>query len=237
MFRETAHVYDLIYGALGKDYARESAEIRALVDDRNPRARTLLDVACGTGGHLLHLKDRYDLTGVDLDPGMLEVASRQLPDIPLVPADMRTLDLGRTFDAVICLFSSVGYLADTGELDTSVGGMARHLNPGGVLVVDGWVRPDAWIEGGHTGFETASGDGGLKVVRMVRSERRGDKTNLEMHYLIATTEKIDHVVELHELTLFTPADYESAFAGAGLRVEVVDSPMPGRDRYVGTFAG
>jgi hypothetical protein len=36
MFRETAHLYDLIYDAMGKDYAAESAEVRSLLQSRNP---------------------------------------------------------------------------------------------------------------------------------------------------------------------------------------------------------
>ena len=48
MFRHTAHIYDLIYEAAGKDYAAESSAIRSLIQARNPEARNLLDVACGT---------------------------------------------------------------------------------------------------------------------------------------------------------------------------------------------
>jgi dTDP-3-amino-3,4,6-trideoxy-alpha-D-glucopyranose N,N-dimethyltransferase len=234
MFSETAHVYDLIYDAIGKDYAGESSEIKAMLDRRNPGARTLLDVACGTGGHLRYLKDHYEVTGVDLDPAMIEAARHRLDRTPLVVGDMRSLDLGRTFDAVICLFSSIGYLADEGELETAVRSMAGHLNPKGVLIVDGWVRPDSWLDGGHVSVDTAVDDTGLQVVRVVRSERSGEKTLLEMQYLIATGERIEHVTEVHELTLFAPEAYETALEAAGLEVEVVESPMPGRDRYVGT---
>ena len=45
-------LYDAIYQGIGKDYAAESAEITALIRARRPDAVTLLDVACGTGGHL-----------------------------------------------------------------------------------------------------------------------------------------------------------------------------------------
>lgn len=237
MFRGTAHVYDLIYEAVGKDYAAESIQIQILIDERNPGAHTLLDIACGTGGHLRHLRDRYEVTGVDLDAEMLEQARLHLPDVRLVEADMRELDLGGTFDAVICLFSSVGYVEGTDELDLAVRSMAQHLNPGGVLIIDGWVRPEAWIGGGHTSVDVATTDPEAKIARMVRSERVGARTSLEMHYLIGTGERIEHVVEHHHLTLFEPQDYEAAFAKAGLEVDVVQSPVPDRDRYVGHSAG
>jgi SAM-dependent methyltransferase len=235
MFRHTAHIYDLLYEATGKDYARESTDLHRLIEQRRPGARTLLDVACGTGGHLRHLGRWYDVTGVDLDPGMLDQARGRLPDVRLVEADMRTLALDASFDAVVCLFSSIGYLRSADELVTAVGAMARHLTPGGVLIVDGWVRPDAWISGGTTEATTATSEQ-VTVVRMSRSRRQGDRTYLDMHHLIGTPDGIEHVVDHHELTLFAPVDYETAFRASGLVVDTVESPMPGRDRYVAVTA-
>jgi SAM-dependent methyltransferase len=109
MFDRTAHLYDLLYSF--KDYEAESAALVALIRGRNPSASSLLDVACGTGRHLELLRPAFpDVAGVDLEPGLLEVARARLPEVSLSLADMRTFDLGRAFDAVTCLFSSVGYL-------------------------------------------------------------------------------------------------------------------------------
>jgi SAM-dependent methyltransferase len=232
MFRHTAHVYDLLYEASGKDYAQESSEIDRLIQRRAPGARRLLDVACGTGGHLRHLRHRYEVTGVDIDPGMLGEARVHLPDVALVHGDMRTFALGESFDAAVCLFSSIGYLRSTGELKDAVAAMARHLNPGGVLIVDGWVRPDEWIDGGSTQLTTAATEQ-VTVVRMTRSRREGDRTHLEMHHLVDTADGIEYLLDHHELTLFAPGDYDAAFRAAGLTVDTVESPLPGRDRYVG----
>ena len=233
MFTHTASVYDLLYESLGKDYAAEAADLQALIERRRPGARTLLDVACGTGGHLRHLQRTYAVTGADLDRAMLVEARRHLPHVPLFEADMRSLSLDQSFDVVLCLFSSVGYLRSTQELDQAVRGMAEHLEPGGVLVVDGWLRPDAWLDDGPTQVTTASGPD-LDVVRMVRSRRADNRTTLDMHYLVATHDGIEHLVEHHELTLFTPEQYEAAFAACGLAVSVEAGPYPGRDRYVAT---
>lgn len=232
MFRDTAHVYDVVYDAMGKDYESESADVDALIQARRPGARTLLDVACGTGGHLRHLRAHYEVVGTDLEPSMLREAARRLDGVPLHQADMRTLALGTRFDAVICLFSSVGYLRDRDELGAAVSAMADHLHPGGLLIVDGWLRPDAW--GDDRPPHTLVGqDGDLTVVRVSRSAREGTETTLEMHYLIADAGEIEHRVEEHLMHLFTPDEYEGAFRAAGLTVETVVSPMAGRDRYVG----
>jgi SAM-dependent methyltransferase len=235
VFHTTAHLYDLLYRASGKDYEAESADVHDLIQARAPGAATLLDVACGTGGHLRYFTGWYEATGVDLDPAMVAVARAELPDLVIVEGDMRTLDLGRTFDAAVCLFSSIGYLRSTTEMDKAVAAMGRHLVPGGVLVVDGWVRPDAWIDGGVTTIERAHSNE-VDVVRMSRSRRLGHRTFLEMHHLVSTANGIEHLVDHHELTLFAPHEYQAAFAGAGFTVETVPSPVPGRDRYVGITA-
>jgi SAM-dependent methyltransferase len=188
--------------------------------------------ACGTAGHLRHLRESYDVIGVDVDPGMLAVARQSLPDVELIEADMRSLALNATFDAVVCLFSSIGYMRDVGELHAAVSGMARHLNPRGVLIVDGWVRPDAWLGPGTTHVDLAEGDK-VKIVRVSRSQRDGNQTYLEMHHLVATLDSIEHIVDEHHLTLFTREEYEEAFTMARLTVDVLASPMPDRDRFVG----
>ena len=232
MFGASAHVYDLIYAAAGKDYEAESAEIHRIIQQRRPGARTLLDVACGTGGHLRHLRASYQVTGVDIDPAMLAEAARALPGVTLVEQDMRTLDMGGSFDAVLCLFSSIGYMTGPADLDAALGSMAAQLGDGGVLVVDGWVRPDAWLEGNRVTVDVAADDT-VQVVRMGTSRRQGQVTSLEMHHLVGSDRGVEHIVEHHRLTLFQPEEYEAALARAGLSVETLPGPMPGRDRYVG----
>lgn len=232
MFRQTAHIYDLVYEAAGKEYAAEAADLRSQIAQRNPGARSLLDVACGTGGHLRSFAEWFEVVGVDLDPAMLAVAAEALPDVVLLQADMRSFRLDRSFDAIVCLFSSIGYLTDADELDAAVEQMSRHLTPGGVLVVDGWVRPDAWIESGSVSALSATRED-IAVARVTKTSRSGATTLLEMHHLVATSEGVEHLVDRHEMTLFTADEYEHAFEAAGLAWERFDSPMPGRDRYLG----
>jgi SAM-dependent methyltransferase len=235
MFRHTAHVYDLLYKSAGKDYEAEAAALHLLIQRRSPGAASLLDVACGTGGHLVHLRQWYDVAGVDADPGMLDEARGRLPEESFVEGDMRDISLGRTFDAVCCLFSSIGYMGSVEELNQAVAKMASHCRPGGVFVLDGWVRPEAWRTGPQISLETAS-NGALTVVRMGRSRREGTKTFLDMHHLIGSVDGIEHVIDVHELTLFDSGQYEESLRRAGLvAIESIESPMPDRDRYVGVM--
>lgn len=232
MFRSTAHVYDLVYELSGKDYRAESVQLESQIRQRAPTAKSLLDVGCGTGGHLVELRQSFEVAGIDLDAGMLEEARARLDDVELVEADMRSFHLGRSFDAVLCLFSSIGYLGSASELADAVSCMAEHLSPGGVLIVDGWIRPEAWQDPGMVHVVSGQTDG-VALARVGRSHRDGNRTILELHHLLGTVDGVDHLVDRHELTLFADDEYLDAFARAGLEVEKSESPFTDRDRYVG----
>jgi SAM-dependent methyltransferase len=230
-FGRSSIVYDVLYAAAGKDYAAEAAELHRLIQERRPGSRTLLDVACGTGKHLGHLVDAYHVAGVDRSTDMLAVAAAALPGVLLVEADMRDFELGRRFGAVTCLFSAIGYMASTDDLARAIGTMARHLDDQGVLVVDGWVRAEAWKDPGSV--QALSGrEDGTAAARVVRSYREGRRTTLELHFLIGTTTEVAHLRETHTLTLFSDDEYRAAFEAAGLQVVDVPSPHADRDRYV-----
>ena len=95
-------------------------------------------------------------------------------------------------------------------MDAAVANMASHLAAGGVLVIDGWIRPDAWIDPGTVHAEAARADG-IAAARVGKSRRDGDKTYLELHHLVATLEGIEHLLDHHELTLFTDDEYQTRF--------------------------
>src|SRR5713101_6435159 len=102
MFTKSAEWYDAIYA--WKDYKREAERLHTHIQRHARRhAATLLDVACGTGQHLSHLKAQYTVEGLDLDKEMLALARKRLPDVVFHYADMVGFDLGRQFDVVVCL--------------------------------------------------------------------------------------------------------------------------------------
>ena len=228
MFTKSARFYDAIYAF--KDYAAEAAKIDALIQGRKPDARTLLDVACGTGLHLQHLRDRYEVEGLDLDRELLAIAAERLPDVPFHQGDMLDFDLGRRFDVVLCLFSSIGYAGTTERLNRAVKSMAGHLQPGGLLVVEPWFAPDAWEDG----FVDAVfvDEPGLKLARMSISGREGRLSRVDLHYLVATADGIERFEESHELGLYTQEEYLTAFRSAGFKVEHDAEGLMGRGLYV-----
>lgn len=234
MYGKVARIYDLLYSGTGiKDYPAEADTLHRLIQDASPGARTLLDVACGTGAHLEILRRWYMVEGADLSPEMLAVANSRLQNVPLHLADMRTLDLGKKFDAVTCLFSAIGYIADHENMRTAIYRMADHLEPGGVLIVDGWVQPGKWSDVWRGPPDVAS-DKSTMVVRLSVSRRIGSTTELDFHHLVRDETGIDYFVEQHRLELVPTEDYVEAFEAAGLDARVIPDYMPSRDRIVGT---
>jgi SAM-dependent methyltransferase len=126
-----ARHYDLIYA--GKPYAGEARFVHDLLGGGPGR---LLDVACGSGRHAREFATLgWAVTGVDYSAELLEHASAS--GIQVFEQDMRTLDVpGEPFDAVTCLFDSIGYLQDNEGIVAALAGMARHLAPGGRVVVE-----------------------------------------------------------------------------------------------------
>ncbi|WP_325050277.1 class I SAM-dependent methyltransferase [Actinomadura craniellae] len=229
---ELADVYELIYRSRGKDWAAEAADAARIVRERYPEADSLLDVACGTGAHLETFRTLFGHTeGVELSPDMLDVAARRLPGVPLHEMDMRDFSLGRTFDAVTCLFTAIGYLPTLAGMRAAVRCMARHLVPGGVMVVEPWWFPDRFIDGYVAG--DLGGDGERTVARMSHSTREGRTTRMEVRFLVGDAKGITEFTEVDLLTLFTLEEYLSAFADAGCPAEYVESGWTARGLFIG----
>jgi SAM-dependent methyltransferase len=189
-------------------------------------------VACGTGRHLASFLRHFECAGTDLEPEMVAIARETLPGVPVERADMVELDLGRSFDAITCLFSSIGYTVLPARLDRAVRAMAGHLNPGGVLVVEPWITPDAWIGSGSDTVDTVEHNGGT-LVRVISSRREGDETLLRMHYVRAARGEIETEDEHHRLGLFSQDRYLEAFASAGLSAAWHDPGLRNRGLVVG----
>jgi SAM-dependent methyltransferase len=230
VFTRSAEIYDAVYSF--KDYEKEAADLHAAIARRKRSpGNDLLDVGCGTGGHVAAFGRRYRVEGLDLDPAMLAVARRRHPGVPFHQGDMTDFDLGREFDAVVCLFSSIGYVRTPERLRRAVACLARHARPGGVVLVEPWLAPETYEAGGPHALFVDGPD--LKIARMNLSALDGRLSVIEFHYLVARPGGIEHFTERHELALFTEAEYAAAFEAAGLEVERDPAGPMGRGLYIG----
>ncbi len=127
-----ARFYDAVQG----DRADAADFVRSLLERDHPDARSVLELACGTGSILARLRPRYDVVGVDLSEEMLAVARRKLPGVELVHADMTRVRLGRRFDIVLCLYDSINHLLRRAQWEAVFDRAREHLEPDGVFVFD-----------------------------------------------------------------------------------------------------
>ena len=231
MYQKSALYYDAIYSF--KNYQKEADKIHQLIQQhkRSP-GRTLLDVACGTGSHLTFLRQHYDVEGLDVNPDMLKTARQKHPDLTFHQGDMTSFGLNRKYDAIICLFSSIGYVKTRQRLHQAIQNMARHLQPGGVLIIEPWFSPEAFIPGSVHGLWVDKPD--LKIARVNTHLVQGNLSIMDMHHLVGTPDGVEHFVERHEMALFTHEEYLEAFRTANLEVTHEPEGLMGRGLYLAT---
>ncbi|MDP9067997.1 MAG: methyltransferase domain-containing protein [Actinomycetota bacterium] len=232
MYDESAAFYDAIYG--WKDYEAESKRLLAEIAKRTPDAKSLLDVACGTGRHLELLSGTFEVEGVDLSPEMLAIARQRLRHVPLHEADMRSFELDRRFDVVTCLFGSIALLQVIDEARNAVRNMMRHLAPGGLLIIEPWVREEDF-ENGRMDVETYDTSDGHVLIGSVA--RRQDRlAMLDIQYLLVRSDGVRHVSEPLQPALWTQAEYAALLSDEGLRVDYDPDGLMGRGLLIATNA-
>jgi len=231
-YEKQAKYYDAIYEAVGKDYKKESDKIHKIIETyKQSTGQRLLDIACGTGGHIAFLKKWYQVEGLDIDNHMLAVARKRFPKVLFHRGNMSKFNLGKKFDSITCLFSAIGYTKTKRNLQEAIKRMSEHLKPGGVLAVEPSFSPDQW----KLGLPSAVfiDKPGLKIARVNISERRNNLAVINFHFLVATQGRLEHFTELHELALFKPKEYINAFKLAGLKVIYKKKGIAKRGLYIG----
>lgn len=228
-----ADVYEAIYRARGKDWPGEAQLVAKLIKEAKPDAKSLLDVACGTGAHLGPLNEIFEHTeGIDIAEPMLSLARERIDgSIPLHVGDMRDFSLGRQFDAVVNMFCAISYAGDLAGLRSSIRAMAEHLVPGGVMVVEPWWFTEKFIEGYVNG--DISREDGRIITRVSHSIREDNHTRMELRFVVADASGIREFTELELLCLWSKEEYLAAFTDAGLAVEYHEGEPAGRGLFVG----
>jgi ubiquinone/menaquinone biosynthesis C-methylase UbiE len=234
LYAELAQYYDRIYAL--KNYQQEAEELRRLIGKKQrSRGRDLLEVGCGTGLYLQYFENDFSCTGIDINPPMLKIAKKRLNKTALLQGDMRTFELGREFDVVLCLFSSIANLKNYRELRQTMKNFSKHLKTGGVLVLGPWQHPEQFPPGVPRLFTYESRD--LKLARIDFPKKKGAKSIMDFHWLIAEKNKqVEYIAEdRHELTSFTDNQYMESMRAAKLSPVFVRSKSPATTGlYVGT---
>lgn len=236
LYKNLARYYDLMYSE--KDYKKEAIVIRRLISKfKKTKKENLLEVACGTGRHIQYLKHDFKILATDINTEMLGVARKNVKGVTFKQADMVTLNLNKEFDAIVCLFSSIGYVKTYSNLKKTLNNFARHLKKGGVVIIEPWFTKSTYKVGLPN--LTTYGDKNIKIARENISNIRGDLSIMDMHYLIAEKDKaVKYFIDRHELGMFEQKRFLEFMKDAGLKAKFVknglkNGSMKDRGIYIG----
>jgi len=199
LYKKFAGYYDKIYEKL--DHKKESEFIKLIVNKHGgSESNLLLDIACGTGRHAYFLKDNFGILGVDINEEMLKIAREKVPDVEFITGDMKKLDLGRKFGAVICMYSAINYNITFDELELTLNNFYDHLDNNGILIFDMGINKENWIEG-NVSVDTVV-DGNLKIARISKAHLENGILHSNFVFLIKENGKIDFDIDEHKLGVF-----------------------------------
>ncbi len=129
-------IFGKFYDAVMGDRADASEQLRRLIRKASPKAKNILELACGTGSVLKHLSKYYDVWGLDLSRKMLSIARKKVPEARLSRQNMVTFHLQLKFDVICCVFDSMNHVASFTHWKQLFGNVHQHLSPGGVFIFD-----------------------------------------------------------------------------------------------------
>ena len=198
------------------DYAEEAAVYRRLLGTAaTGDVRSVLELGSGGGNNASHLKHDFDMTLVDLAPGMLDVSRELNPDCRHVVGDMRTVRLGEQYDAVF-VHDAVEYITDRADLEATVVTAYVHCRQGGaVLFVPDTVRETfeaGTSHGGHDGADRA-----MRYLEWVYDPDPEDTCYIADYVFVLreSGREPEVVFDRHELGVFSIADWLATLEAAG----------------------
>jgi SAM-dependent methyltransferase len=235
VFGAYSRYYDLLYK--DKDYAAEAAYVRKLIERDHPRAKSLLDLGCGTGKHAFLLAESgYRVTGVDLSQDMLNEADAQLAAATpeqaqrwaasgaapeFLQGDVRNVRVGAKFDVVVSLFHVISYQSTNADLKAAFVTAREHLAPGGLFVFDCWYGPAVLTERPEVRVRRLS-DERISVTRLAEPVLHPERNLVDVNYHVFVKDNqsgaVEELKETHTMRYLFSPEVELLLEAAGLRL-------------------
>ena len=209
-----------------EEYAQEAAYFRDLLlsTSRIP-VKSVLELGCGGGNNASHLKQHFQLTLTDLSAQMLHLSSSINPDCEHIQGDMRTLRLGRLFDAVF-IHDAICYMTNLPDLREAIETAFVHCRQGGVSIfAPDFTREtfqEATSHGGHDGQQRS-----LRYLEWTWDPEPQDDTYLvDFAYLLRDEKgEVRAISDRHRLGLFSRATWLETIQGVGFEARAVPYPL------------
>lgn len=224
LFEKYADFYDSYYR--NKDY---NAEVNFVLDLANqnstPPHRTILDMGCGTGGHLIPFaKKGLKVTGFDLSEAMIYKAKEKITKADIKAKvqvdDARTYRDGKKYNLVVSMFAVMGYLTSNEDFLAGLKTAMIHLNGDGIFIFDVWFGPAVLHQMPETRIQKFEKDG-LQTLRLVRPELDVIKQIVTINYEILEFKDertVEVVNESHKMRYFFIQELKFLLENAGLKL-------------------
>jgi len=222
VFNDYAKYYDLLYK--DKNYAEEANYIHGLLQKHKAGTKTVLNLGCGTGKHDVCLQRLgYQICGVDLSEMMLVEAAKHtiLGELEFFHGDVRNVNLGKTFDAVISLFHVMSYQVTDDDVLSAFTTAYRHLKDGGVFVFDFWHGEGVVSDPPAVRVKCLEDDT-VKIIRTANPVMHPDRHVIDVNYRIAAMNKRSgrqsELRETHVMRYFFLAELKQFLLQTGFEI-------------------
>lgn len=221
-----------------EDYAEEAGYFARVLQSASLPVREVLELGSGGGHNAVPLKASFTITLADLSAEMLEVSRRLNPECDHHQGDMRTVRLGRRFDAVF-VHDAVEYMTSETDLRQAMDTAFAHCRPGGIAVfvpdqTAGTFEPAT----DHGGSDGADGRGARYLQWEWDPDPDDTWTLTEYAFLLRGADQSVQVIhETHRLGLFSRDVWLQLLARSGFEpssiFEVTTENRPPRELFIG----
>ncbi len=215
-FKTISTYYDALY-VNDEEYSLEAARVKELLTRHGlPAQGDLLVLACGTGGHIPYFKDHYHVSGLDLSEDMLALAGSKFPGLGFHLGNLIDFELHMEFDAIVCLYGSIGFVKTVDNLRAAMKRIAAHLRPEGLALITPWSTEEDFRD---IIVVDAADRPDLKIARMEQVRLKEPKRiEVTFHHLLGKNDNVTYHKQSMEIGLFSRQEYLSAMKDAGLKV-------------------
>ena len=230
VFEGYADYYDLLYR--DKDYAGEARYVQSLLARHGKPRGAVLDLGCGTGRHAIELaRLGFAVCGIDASRRMIAHARARIPaelaaQLGFETGDVRSLRLGRRFDAVVALFHVASYQTTDADLGAMLATAREHLAPGGVLICDFWYGPGVLADPPAVRLKSVAGPHG-PVMRIAEPAVRPAQHCVDVSYTLKVRERpgaaVTELREMHRLRYFFLPELRELLGAAGLELYAAEA--------------
>ncbi len=203
-------------------YAEEAAFTTRVIQSAAIPVGEVLELGSGGGHSASHLKANFDMTLVDLSEDMLEMSKRLNPECRHEQGDMRTVRLGRSFDAIF-VHDAIEYMVTESDLASAMATAFVHCRPGGITIMEPDHTAETFEE--SRGQDGSDSDDGRRV-RYHEWTRDPDPSDtwIETDYTFEFRHadgSVNTVHETHRTGLFPNAVWERLLSEAGFETAMV----------------